>query len=72
MVETQVQIVPPDVTYQNGNAVFLVEAQIDSPYLIAKNGQTAKLIPGITAEGRIVTDRSTVMQMVLRKLDFIN
>lgn len=72
MVETQVQIVPPDVTYQNGNAVFVVEAQIDSPYLIAKNGQTAKLIPGITAEGRIVTDRSTVMQMVLRKLDFIN
>lgn len=72
MVETHVQIVPPDVTYQNGNAVFVVEAQIDSPYLIAKNGQTAKLIPGITAEGRIVTDRSTVMQMVLRKLDFIN
>lgn len=72
MIETQVLIVPPDVTYQNGAAVFVVEAQIDSPYLIAKNGQTAKLIPGITAEGRIVTDRSTVMQMVLRKLDFIN
>lgn len=72
MVETEVSLVPPDVTYQNGTAVFVIEAQIDSPYLIAKNGQTAKLIPGITAEGRIVTDRSTVMQMVLRKLDFIN
>ena len=29
-------------------------------------------IPGITAEARIITDRTTVLRMVLRKLDFIN
>lgn len=72
MVESQVAIVPPDVSYVNGQPVFIAEAEIENPYLTTKNGQTAKLIPGITAEGRIVTDRSTVMQMVLRKLDFMN
>lgn len=72
MIETEVSIVPPDVTYLNETAIFIVEAEINSPYLTTKNGQTAKLLPGISAEGRIVTDRSTVMQMVLRKLDFIN
>ncbi len=72
IIETQVLIVPPDVTYLNETAVFVVEAQIDSPYLTAKNGQTAKLLPGISAEARIVTEQSTVMQMVMRKLDFIN
>ena len=47
-------------------------AKIKDPYLKTKTGQTARLIPGITAEGRIITERSTVMQMVLRKLDFIS
>lgn len=72
MIETTISLVPPDVTYLNGNAVFIAEAQIDSPYLRAKNGQTARLIPGIIAEGRIVTDQSTILKMVLRKLDFMN
>lgn len=72
-VETEVSLVPPDVTYlSTGTAVFVVEAIITDPTLHTKQGQTAKLLPGITADGRIVTERSTVMQMVLRKLDFIN
>lgn len=72
MIETEISIVPPDVTYINGQPIFVAEAEIENPYLVAKNGQTAKLIPGITAEGRIITDQTTVMQMVMRKLDFIN
>ena len=73
MVETKVALVPPDVTLTaNGQATFVVEAVIDNPYLHTRQGQTAKLLPGITAEGRIITDRSTAMQMILRKLDFIN
>ena len=72
MIATKISLVPPDVTYLNGNAVFVAEAQIPTPYLKEKNGQIAKLIPGIIAEGRIVTDHSTVMQMALRKLDFMN
>ncbi len=70
--ETEISIIPPDVTYLDNQPVFIAEAEIASPYLTAKNGETAKLLPGITAEGRIVTARSTIMQMVLRKLDFIN
>ncbi len=72
MVETEIALVPPDVSYVNGQPVFIAEAEIENPYLAAKNGQTARLIPGISAEGRIITDRSTVMQMLLRKLDFMN
>ena len=73
MVETEVSIVPPDVTIMtSGQSAFVVEAVIKNPYLSAKHGQTARLLPGISAEARIITDRSTAMQMVLRKLDFIN
>ena len=73
MIETEVSLIPPDVTItENGQAVFIVEAVIQNPYLKEKHGCVAKLLPGITAEGRIVTDRSTAMQMILRKLDFIN
>ena len=73
MVETEVSLVPPDVTVsQSGQMSFVVEAVIQNPYLYTRQGQVARLLPGITAEGRIVIDRSTAMQMVLRKLDFIN
>lgn len=72
MIETKVAIVSPDVTYLNGNAVFIVEAQMDSPYLTTKSGQKIKLIPGITAKAKIIIDKSTVLQMVMKKLDFIN
>ena len=72
MIETNINLLPPDVTYISGSAVFIAEAEIENPYLVTKNNQTAKLLPGITAEGRVITDRSTVMQMVLRKLDFVN
>ena len=66
-------VVPPDVTVMTtGQPAFVVEAVIENPYLSTKHGQTARLLPGISAEARIVTDRSTAMQMVLRKLDFIN
>lgn len=71
-IETEVSLMPPDATLVNSQPVFVVEADIEKPYLTEKNGARANLIPGITAEARIVTDRSTVMQMVLRKLDFIN
>ena len=71
-IETEVSLVPPDVSLSpDGQPIFIVEAKIKDPYLKTKTGQTARLIPGITAEGRIITERSTVMQMVLRKLDFI-
>lgn len=32
----------------------------------------ANFIPGITAEAKISTEKTTVMKMLLRKLDFIN
>lgn len=73
MIETSISLVPPDITVlQDGQTVFVVEAEITKPYLQEKNGQIAKLLPGISAEARIVIDRSSAMQMILRKLDFLN
>lgn len=69
--ETTVNIIPPDVTYIGETPVFIVKAEIQEPYLIANNGKKANLLPGISAEGRIVTERCTVLQMILKKLDFI-
>ncbi len=73
MIETKVSLVPPDVTLtKNGDTVFIVEAVIESPFLYTKQGQYARLLPGINAEARIITDKSTVLQMILKKLDFLN
>ena len=55
-----------------GSPIFIAEAPISEDYLISTDGQVAKLIPGITAEARIITEKSTIMKMILRKLDFIN
>lgn len=41
-------------------------------FLVSSDGQIANLIPGITAEAKISTEKTTVMKMLLRKLDFIN
>lgn len=73
MTETEISLVPPDVSLNNsGQPVFIAEAVIHEPELKTKHAQTAMLIPGMTAEARIITDRSTVLQMILRKLDFMN
>ncbi len=72
-IETTVSLIPPDCTLlPTGSPVFAAEAAIPEPYLVSKDGRRARLLPGITAEGRVITERSTVMRMVLRKLDFIN
>lgn len=65
--------IPPDATLSSsGTPVFVVEALVPDTRMKTRSGNLATLIPGITAQARIVTERSTVMQMVLRKLDFIN
>ena len=73
MVETELSLVPPDVTLSStSQPIFIAEAIIKNPRLQTRQGKVAILIPGITAEAKIITDRSTVLQMVLRKLDFID
>ena len=72
IIETEISLVPPDISYINGTSVFIAEALINSSFLITKKGKSAQLLPGMTAECRIVTDTSTLLQMFLRKLDFIN
>lgn len=72
-IETSISLIPPDCTLlSTGSPVFVAEAPVSEPYLVSKGGKRAHLLPGITAEGRIITERSTALRMVLRKLDFIN
>lgn len=62
----------PDVDFSTGTPIFIAEAPIPKDFLVSSDGQIAKLIPGITAEAKISTEKTTVMKMLLRKLDFIN
>lgn len=67
-----VSLIPPDCTMQEtGIPLFVAEADIREPWLVSKRGERVELLPGITAEGRIITEKSTIMRMVLRKLDFM-
>ena len=36
------------------------------------SGKTIKLSSGVSAEARITTDRDIVLNMILRKLEFLN
>ena len=72
IIETSISVVSPDISYINGTGVFIIEADIVYPFLTTKKGQKKKLVPGITGEGLIIIDKTTVLQMLFKKLDFIN
>ena len=72
IIETAISVVSPDISYINGTGVFIIEADIVYPFLTTKKGQKKKLVPGITGEGLIIIDKTTVLQMLFKKLDFIN
>ena len=72
ITETKVKIIPPDLEYINDKSVFVVETDSFYPILSTKKGQTANLIPGLSGEARVVTAKTTIMKMILNKLDFIN
>lgn len=72
IIETSISVVSPDISYINGTGVFIIESDIVYPFLTTKKGQKKKLVPGITGEGLIIIDKTTVLQMLFKKLDFIN
>lgn len=71
-IKTEISFVPPDVTLSSeGTNIFTVEAQIEEPYLWDRDGKQIILVPGIMGKAKIVTDSSSVLQMILKKLDFM-
>lgn len=71
-ISTKINLLPSDSTLTEDNKqVFIAEAIIETPYLKSKDGEKFQLLPGMIAEGRIIIDKSSIMNMVLRKLDFI-
>jgi multidrug resistance efflux pump len=72
-IEAEISLIPPDFTQQSDSSpVFVVEAQVKTPWLISSGGEKIYLRPGIGAMGRIIVSQDTVMRMILKKLDFIN
>ena len=70
--ETYVEKLAADSVFINGNSFYIAECPIPEPVLISKKGKSAVLMPGLSAQARIITDKTTVLKMVLKKLDFIN
>lgn len=71
-LETTIKMIPVDMTVQNNTPIFVIEADLDKPFLVSKKGEVMKLRPGIIADARIVTHKETVLKMILKKLDFIS
>jgi len=71
-METEIDLIPADVSAFHGMyPVFVVEALLEEPWLMSRNGEKAYLRAGIGASARIIIDRDTVLRMFLRRLDFI-
>lgn len=70
IIETKVDSISPDSILFNGKPYFVVESIINNSILHTKSGKEACLIPGTLAEGKIVVDTNTVLNMILEKLDF--
>jgi len=68
-----IDLIPPDYTIgTDSRPIFIVEANLPEPWLMSVSGEKVSLQAGMGAIGRIITDRDTVMRMILKKLDFIN
>ena len=71
IIESRVDSISPDTILVDGKTYFIVETVINNPVLKTKSGKTARLIPGLTGEGKIVVDNNTAFKMALEKLDFL-
>lgn len=72
-VEGRVTRVPADSSATAaGSAYFAVEASLDRVSMENKQGQRVSLIPGMTAEARIVVKRERILRLILEKLEFIS
>jgi HlyD family secretion protein len=72
-LEAEINIIPADyIIGSNSKPSFVVEANINKPYLITRNGEQIMLRAGIGAEGRIIIAQDKIINMFLKKLDFIS
>lgn len=70
VINTNISIIPPDVTLLGEESVFIVECDLKNNYLLSKKGKKVTLLPGVRARCKIITNRTTLMMLILRKLDF--
>jgi hypothetical protein len=69
----EVSLIPADYSIVFGSIpAFIVEAMLPEPWLLSPIGERVNLHAGMGARGSIITEQGTVMQMVLKKLDFLN
>jgi multidrug resistance efflux pump len=68
-----IKIVPADISLSSSDTpVFLVEAEIPEASLTTRKGEKIQLRSGMGAEARVTIAHSTILQMILHKIDFID
>ncbi|MDR1001032.1 MAG: HlyD family secretion protein [Clostridiales bacterium] len=58
------------VNVNTGQSYYTAEASVENKPLTGNGGKTAQLIVGMSAEGRIVSEKKTVLSWLLDSLDF--
>jgi len=71
-LEARVATVPADATNLANQAVFVVTAIADQPWLENRAGHRIDLRPGMGAEARILIKRKNILRFLLEKLDFLS
>ena len=70
-IQAEITLIPSDLTLSSNNPVFILEAEINNPFLTSNDGRVINLRSGLSAEARITVDTDSALRMILRKLDFV-
>ena len=70
-IESRLDFVPPDSIRIGEENIYIAEALIPNSVLINRKGIQTQLVSGMSGEGRVITNRSTVLKIMLQKLEFI-
>lgn len=72
-LEGRVTVVPADAALSMESLTsYILEAELNSSFLVSNNGNRVELKPGMLAEGRILLERKSILKFILEKLDFIS
>lgn len=70
-----ISLIPVDISQElieDEIPVFLVQAELERPYLIADNGEMVQLHSGMIAYSHIIVHQDTILRTILHKLEYID
>jgi HlyD family secretion protein len=57
---------------EDGQSIFVVEAEMDGGYLHDRNGAEAAIRVGMVCDARVITDNQKIIFWILERLNFVN